>query len=97
MSNKRPITSFRCTEPAERVDLLLRWGPLSSDRKRVEWFADLMQKGIEFPPVKIVWGSDGRFSVQDGHTRTAASVLAGYSHIPALVNANQGWREANNK
>ncbi len=46
--------------------------------------ADHMRRGDLFPGVTIAFGRyDERFRICDGHNRTAASLLLGFSHIPA--------------
>jgi hypothetical protein len=80
-------TADRCTETAERVervDLSLRRGELPASKSRVYQFADLMERGVEFPPCKIAW-SDGFFEIREGVHRAAASIACGYSHLPAVI------------
>ena len=57
-------------------------------------FIELMLASVVLPPVTVIFGNDDRFAVVDGHHRTEASVWLNYTHIPALVVINRGWREA---
>jgi hypothetical protein len=45
----------------------------------------LMQAGAEFPPIRIRAWADAKYIVIDGVNRFAGSVLAGFSHIPTVV------------
>jgi ParB-like chromosome segregation protein Spo0J len=40
----------------------------------------------------VVFGADGRFIVQDGIHRTAASMLLGFTMIPTVANPNP-WNQ----
>jgi hypothetical protein len=41
---------------------------------------------VSLPPVGVVFLVDGRFTVQDGTHRAAASLRCGFTHIPAILN-----------
>jgi ParB-like chromosome segregation protein Spo0J len=82
------MDAYRHSGEAELLPLARRWPPLARTvaGDRVRALASAMRRGVTFPPVRVVIGLDGRFSVQDGAHRLEASVLAGFTHIPAIIN-----------
>ena len=88
------MTAYRHTT-GTLLPLTRRWpDEVAVPSARVECLAALMQRGVVFPPVRVFFGRDGKFMVQDGNTRTAASLRLGFSHIPAVTNPNpwgQPW------
>ena len=61
----------------------------------IKRFINLMLATVVMPPVTVVFGNNDCFTVVDGHHRTEASIWLNYTHIPARVIINEGWREAN--
>ena len=52
---------------------------------KAQWFAEKMQAGEVFPPIRIRSWANAKFLVIDGAHRFAASVLCGFSHVPVEV------------
>ncbi len=63
-----------------RLDAI--WAPVHpADPDRV----DLIRRGEAFPLARADDGLPGLFRVHDGTHRAAASVLAGFSHVPTCM------------
>ena len=52
---------------------------------KAQWFADKMQAGETFPPIRIRSWANARYIVVDQRHRFAASVLAKFTHVPVVV------------
>jgi hypothetical protein len=84
-------THYRCTEDAELVDHLLRWGELRGlSAGKIKYLADLMERNIALPAIRIVWGLGMMWSIQDGHHRCAASLSLGHTETLQLRIAAPG-------
>jgi hypothetical protein len=82
-------TSYKCTEAAELLPLAMRFTEgraLDPVPGRAEWYCRLMLDAVPFPAIKVIFGADGRWLEQDGTNRVAGSIVAGFSHIPAIEN-----------
>jgi hypothetical protein len=55
------------------------------DQRRALRLAALMRQGWTFPAIKIFFRRDGRYHCVDGHTRSTASLLCGFTHVPAII------------
>jgi hypothetical protein len=58
--------------------------PLYLRSEKVERFVDLMQKGYEFPPIKVR-EEGGFYVVLEGHHRAVASEQCSFTHIPVEI------------
>jgi hypothetical protein len=58
--------------------------PLYLQSEKVERFVDLMQKGCEFPPIKVR-EEGGFYVVLEGHHRAVASEQCSFTHIPVEI------------
>ena len=83
-------------KPVELLALDRCWPPAADVRYsaspgRVKQFAEMTLVGILFPHVTVVklGPEDDRFCILDGLHRRLASLLAGFSEIPACF--NRAW------
>jgi len=93
-----PTIHFESKEKVLRLDEIFKDDSIypreRTDEKRIDFFSDLIEEGTQFPPIKIVKDTSGRYILIDGFHRYSAFIKLKRTEITCdLIDAApQLWR-----
>jgi len=93
-----PMIRFESKEKVLRLDEIFKDDSIypreRTDEKRIDFFSDLIGEGTQFPPIKIVRDTSGRYVLIDGFHRYSAFIKLKRTEITCdLIDAApQLWR-----